>query len=84
MNSRPPAPAGRRRRFTPLLVAATLLLPAVGCVRTQFYERGKLQESAMQLGQSETETHFWHKCFYSREGSAGGIGSSAGGGCGCF
>ncbi len=64
----------------------TLLVSAVacGCQTTEFYQRGRLAGPLMSLEEDPTETHFQQKCFYSREGSIGGIGTSAGGGCGCY
>ncbi len=74
--------SSKRRR-----VAAVLLLAAAftgGCNSTKFYERRHLSDKVMTFAEDPTEVHFQQKCFYSREGSAGGIGASAGGGCGCY
>jgi hypothetical protein len=38
----------------------------------------------MAFDTDPSEMHFQQKVFYSMEGSAGGFGSSAGGGCGCY
>jgi len=64
------------------LLAAFAVLPA--CNTVEFYEKAAFQDPVMDLGGSGTESHFHQKVFYSMEGSAGGIGSTAGGGCGCY
>jgi len=64
------------------LLAVLVALPS--CNTVEFYEKGAFQDPTMDLGGSGTESHFHQKVFYSMEGSAGGIGSSAGGGCGCY
>ena len=38
----------------------------------------------MVLEDSATEVHAYQKIYYSREASVGGIGTGAGGGCGCY
>lgn len=65
-----------------LLAAAVFLLS--GCPTVEFYERRHLSDEVMSLEEDPGETHFYQKVYYSREGSAGGIGTSAGGGCGCY
>ncbi|MEQ8762787.1 MAG: DUF4266 domain-containing protein [Planctomycetota bacterium] len=75
----------RRSRWKCLLLLGGLLLGSLpGCQNVEFYERRDLTDPVMVLADDPLETHFYQKCFYSREGSAGGIGSSAGGGCGCY
>ncbi|MEZ6187157.1 MAG: DUF4266 domain-containing protein [Planctomycetota bacterium] len=66
------------------LTYACLLLALAGCKTVDFTEKRHLADPVMQLDDGAAETHFQQKCTYSREGSAGGIGSSAGGGCGCY
>ena len=71
----------------PRLILALLLSSAAlltGCQNVDFTEREHLGDPVLELGESSSETHFHQKVFYSREGSAGGIGSSGGGGCGCY
>jgi Domain of unknown function (DUF4266) len=63
---------------------ALLLLPVAGCSTVEYYEKEMLSDSVMVFETDPTEVHFHQKCFYSREGSAGGIGETAGGGCGCY
>jgi hypothetical protein len=69
------------RLLVPILI---LLLGAAGCQSVDFTEKRHLGDPIMQLEDGPAETHFYQKTFYSREGSAGGIGASAGGGCGCY
>ncbi len=64
-----------------LAASATTLL---GCKTVDFYERRLLTDAVMNLDPGPTEAHFMQKVLYSREGAAGGIGESAGGGCGCY
>ena len=54
------------------------------CATVEFYERAALQDPTMAFSAHPAETHFHQKAFYSQEGSAGGIGTTAGGGCGCY
>ncbi len=62
-----------------------LALPLFSSCRTvEFYEMEAFTDSVMNDSEDATELHFHQKIFYSMEGSAGGIGSSAGGGCGCY
>lgn len=73
----------RRRSVLAIAVALTASLFA-GCNTTKYYERKHHSDEVMILAADPTEAHFLQKCYYSREGSAGGIGTSAGGGCGCY
>ncbi|MBL4847401.1 MAG: DUF4266 domain-containing protein [Planctomycetes bacterium] len=70
------------RLILTLFLVSTPLLG--GCQNVDFTEREHLGDPVLQFGESASETHFHQKVFYSREGSAGGIGSSGGGGCGCY
>ncbi|NQU40956.1 MAG: DUF4266 domain-containing protein [Lentisphaerae bacterium] len=68
-----------------LMVAAVVaLLGASGCRSVAIYEKVRLQDPQMKFEESGTESHFYQKVYYSREGSVGAFGSSAGGGCGCY
>lgn len=84
----PTAPRLERQLVTlrrSLLALLLLALPLLGgCQNVDFTERQHLSDPVLELGESASETHFHQKVFYSREGSAGGIGSSGGGGCGCY
>ncbi|MBL7076379.1 MAG: DUF4266 domain-containing protein [Kiritimatiellae bacterium] len=71
-------------RYILFLSIVALSCSAVGCRSVAVYERARLQDPLMKYGESAAETHFYQKVYYSREGSVGGIGSSAGGGCGCY
>ena len=70
-----------RARFAPLVL---LLLAISGCSTVEYYEKERLSDPAMVFESDPSEVHFFQKCYYSREGSAGGIGDTAGGGCGCY
>lgn len=68
------------RRLICLLALSSLC----GCQEVKFYEKQRLSTALMRFDASPTEVHFFAKNTYSREGSVGGIGASAGGGCGCY
>lgn len=71
----------------PLYLTLSLLACAsalCGCSTVEFYEREKLQTSLMQMDEEPAGVHWNQKVRYSREGSTGGIGATAGGGCGCY
>ena len=57
---------------------------APSCNTVEFYEKGALSRPAMVFATDPGLSHFEQKVFYSIEGAAGGIGTSAGGGCGCY
>lgn len=65
-------------------VVGALCLAAAGCQEVSFHEKEHLADPIMVFDGDATETHFFQKTYYSREGSAGGIGATAGGGCGCY
>ncbi len=69
-----------------LLCVAILALAAVltGCQTVEFYEKEQLNDATMLLEEDPSEVHFLQKVLYSREGSVGGVGTGAGGGCGCY
>ena len=60
------------------------LLLCGGCSTVEYYEKQNFGDAAMKFEADPSEVHFQAKVFYSMEGSAGGIGDSAGGGCGCY
>jgi len=68
------------------LCVAILALVAVltGCQTVEFYEKEQLNDATMLLEEDASEIHFLQKVLYSREGSVGGVGTGAGGGCGCY
>ena len=57
---------------------------ANGCSGVAFYERQAFENPVMQSDPGRSETHFRQKVQYSREAGIGGIGETAGGGCGCY
>ena len=65
-----------------LILALAALL--AGCQTVEFYEKEQLNDVTMLLEEDATEVHFLQKVLYSREGSIGGVGIGAGGGCGCY
>jgi len=70
-----------KRLLTYLLVAAALTLPSCGSV--EYWEKGNLADPVMSYHDDATLSHLEQKVFQSIEGSAGGFGANAGGGCGC-
>lgn len=72
-----------RELFAGLLLGLALAILS-GCASVPFYEKGQLQDPIMVLAPDATEAHAFQKIYYSREGSVGGIGQGAGGGCGCY
>ena len=61
-----------------------LCAAAGGCRTVEFYDLERYSDVVMDMADSEGETHFHRKIFYSMEGAAGGLGGGAGGGCGCY
>lgn len=72
-----------RRPRLALPFALVWLLTGTGCQTVPFYEKGALSSPLMAFDESSPDNHALQKVFYSREASTGGIGSKAGGGCGC-
>ncbi|MFT7670259.1 MAG: hypothetical protein ACI8X5_002967 [Planctomycetota bacterium] len=73
------------RHLSPLgLAIALVACAATSCNTVEFYDTERLGDSVMNLDDGAMEAHFYQKVFYSMEGSAGGIGTTAGGGCGCY
>ena len=69
-------------RILVVLVCVMSLLP--GCESVRFYEKRLLTAPLMTLGESPDRVHLFANCTYTKEGSIGGIRTSAGGGCGCY
>lgn len=61
--------------------AVALGLPS--CTSVEYWDKGHLADPVMSYQDGGTQTHFDQKIFQSIEGSAGGFGANAGGGCGC-
>jgi len=82
---RPTLSAHRRARSLVFgLLAALSLLASFGCANVPFYAREHLADPVMVEEPDASETHLRQKVLYSREGAIGGIGTGAGGGCGCY
>lgn len=63
---------------------ALLLAPCLaGCPTTAFYQRERLADRAMQIDEDEGLSYLRNKTEAAREGSFGGYGAAAAGGCGC-
>jgi len=73
-----------RRTPSLLLFTLTVLAWPSACNTVDYYEKGALADPAMQFSESPAQLHWQQKVQYSDEGAAGGIGTSAGGGCGCY
>ncbi len=68
-----------------ILLAAVAAICLFGsCESVDFYEKEAFTDPTMELAEDRCEIHWYQKVFYSQEGSAGGIGTVAGGGCGCY
>lgn len=53
------------------------------CQKVAFYEKQYLASALMSFDTDPAFDNFMQKVIYSREATTGGIGSKAGGGCGC-
>ena len=73
-----------KRLRSDIILLAISLCSTIGCTTVSFYEKATLADPLMAFNETPAEMHFYQKTFYSREGSAGGIGTTAGGGCGCY
>jgi hypothetical protein len=67
-----------------LFFGLVLLFAAASCNTVEFYEKQAFSSAVMDMGGSQTLSSAEQKVFYSTEGAAGGLGSTAGGGCGCY
>ncbi len=81
----------QNRRFCALptslrtaFLGGALVALGAGCNTVEYYEMRAFADPTMELEDGAAETHAYQKIYYSIEGSAGGIGTSAGGGCGCY
>ncbi len=66
-----------------LLLSFSLALGFTGCVTTHFHEREALVDRAALFDQDHFVLYLRDKIEASREGSFGGFGGAAAGGCGC-
>lgn len=67
-----------------ILWALLLAASASACNTVEFYEKAAFSNPVMDLGTNATLGPAEQKVVYSTEGAAGGLGTSAGGGCGCY
>ncbi len=72
----------RRRRLAVVVALGTIGAIASGCTHVQAHQRATLSKRNMQFSPDPTEDELDLHMQQSREGAAGGYGSS-GGGCGC-
>ncbi len=83
--ARIPKFAPRSPRLARLGVACVLSIALLsGCHTVEYYEREALASPWMQFDEDPAEIHWLEKTLFTREGSVGGVGTSAGGGCGCY
>ena len=66
-----------------LLLYALAALALAGCVRVHQVNRETLSQPIMQFEPLGNRQAFLNDFHSIREGSSGGVGQSAGGGCGC-
>ena len=66
-----------------IVVFALAMFAITGCATTRFHQRQKLNERCMQLDADGELTYLRNKVEAAREGSFGGYGAAAAGGCGC-
>ena len=65
-----------------LLALATIFIPTISCQTVKEYQKNKLNDSEMVLGNRKAEkTELSFQSY--REGAAGANGGKSGGGCGC-
>ena len=64
------------------LICVAVMLSS-GCVRVAAYERGYLSQVTMRPVVDPLEARASNQLHRAREAASGGIGSPAGGGCGC-
>ena len=74
----------RNYEYLIALLGWVLAVTVTGCSSVDFYQKAHFSDPIMTFDPDPTELHVYQKTYYSREGSAGGIGASAGGGCGCY
>ena len=77
-------PQALHARRSPRLWFVCAFLALAGCNTVEFYEKGALSDPTMSFSEGPSAAHFMHKTLQSVEGAAGGLGGSAGGGCGCY
>lgn len=75
--------AMERSGIIALALALALSAATPGCATTRYHERARLADPAMQLDGDAAVVYVRTKAESAREGSIGGFGHSAAGGCGC-
>jgi hypothetical protein len=70
-------------RLRSLIVPLGLTATLSGCVTTHFHERERLVDRAALFDQDHFVLYLRDKIEAAREGSFGGFGGAAAGGCGC-
>ena len=72
-------------RLRVLLALAAAAFPVASCQSgVAFYEKAAFADPVMDMSEEPMETHWYAKLYFSLEGSIGGIGTTGGGGCGCY
>ncbi len=69
--------------FIRLAILAAFCALAGGCARVHQIDRGTLSRQIMQFEPMGNRQAFLNDFHSIREGASGGVGQSAGGGCGC-
>ncbi len=73
----------RSRRSVAVVGLLSLLGATASCQATRFYERERLVDRSMQFDADDAYVFVRNKTEAAREGSFGGFGAAAAGGCGC-
>lgn len=73
-----------RFRRIGLALLAGFALQATACTNVAFYEKRAFAEDVMTSEDDPGALHWRQKVHYSREAAIGGMGKTAGGGCGCY
>ena len=75
----------RPSRLRGFVAVAAAVVPLGACQSgVAFYEKAAFAEPVMDMSEQPMETHWYAKLYFSLEGSIGGIGTTGGGGCGCY
>jgi len=69
--------------YARLFILGVLCALACGCVRVHQIDRETLSKQIMQFEPMGSRQAFLNDVHSIREGASGGVGQSAGGGCGC-
>ena len=68
-----------------LCAVVAAVVPLGACQSSvAFYEKAAFADPVMDMSEQPMETHWYAKLYFSLEGSIGGIGTTGGGGCGCY